>query len=259
MTINKLLGISIAIIMVLGSVTLSFATLGSSSDKTDASWYVGEGLKAGDYFEYSLCHIDLNDCAPIKMKIWIKGTMLYEIETLWDAKIEVIDDDMIILGSMGLGKISPQPITFDDDLFPYAMAFKSSLGWLSAFTSPLDEGFFGPTDFSHNSFWRICEPGCPQPTPIGSETISIPAGTFDAEVIMWGEMSGNASNIWVVDDFPFPVKALVFEFFSFDDIEKQYEFELLYYKENVQSNPFEDIRINYFPIQLLCCFLTCTS
>jgi len=51
----------------------------------DGSWYLGEGLKAGDYFEYSLCEIDLNDCAPIKLQMWIKGTIPYESETLWNA------------------------------------------------------------------------------------------------------------------------------------------------------------------------------
>ena len=96
----------------------------------EGSWNLGEGLKAGDSFEYSLCEIDLNDCAPIKLKMWIKGTTQLETETLWDAKIVIIDGNRIIKGSMGLGENVPEPIVFDDDLFDYAIGFKSSLAWL---------------------------------------------------------------------------------------------------------------------------------
>jgi hypothetical protein len=57
----------------------------------DGTWYLGEGLKVGDYFEYALCEIDLNDCAPITFKMWIAGEKALESETLWDAKVLVLD------------------------------------------------------------------------------------------------------------------------------------------------------------------------
>ncbi len=57
----------------------------------EGSWYLGEGLKDGDYFEYSLCEIDLNDCTPIELRMWIKGIIQHETETLWDAKVVIID------------------------------------------------------------------------------------------------------------------------------------------------------------------------
>jgi len=62
----------------------------------DGTWYLGEGLKVGDYFEYSLCEIDLNDCAPIKLKMWVKGIIPYETETLWDTEVVIIDGNKII-------------------------------------------------------------------------------------------------------------------------------------------------------------------
>ncbi len=172
----------------------------------DGSWYLGEGLKAGDYFEYSLCELDLNDCSPIKLKFWIKGTIPYETETLWDARVVIIDGKKIIKGSMGLGKISPEPITFDDDLFHYAIAFKSSLAWLGAFaTGNEGDRIHGPQEFKAVAWGKIGAIGGAQLTTVGVETITTPAGTVDTVVVGW--YSGNFNKIWIVDDFPYPVKA----------------------------------------------------
>ena len=34
-------------------------------------WYVGEGLKIGDYFSYRLCHVDYKECVDFQMDFWI--------------------------------------------------------------------------------------------------------------------------------------------------------------------------------------------
>ena len=31
----------------------------------DGSWYVGEGLKVGDYFSFNVCHVDYFDLSLI--------------------------------------------------------------------------------------------------------------------------------------------------------------------------------------------------
>ncbi len=35
----------------------------------DGSWYVGEGLKVGDYFSFNVCHVDYLDCSDFDMAI----------------------------------------------------------------------------------------------------------------------------------------------------------------------------------------------
>jgi len=57
----------------------------------EGSWYLGEGLKKGDYFEYSLCQLDLHDCAPIDLKFWIRGEIPNGSETLWDTEVVITD------------------------------------------------------------------------------------------------------------------------------------------------------------------------
>jgi len=98
---NKL--VQISILSILFSVGFSNIAFGQGVQTAggvnmDGTWYLGEGLKDEDYFEYSLCQLDLNYCAPIKLKFWIKGDILNESESLWDAKVVVIDGNKIIKG-----------------------------------------------------------------------------------------------------------------------------------------------------------------
>ena len=226
-----IVSIFLAIVFGLGFSNLSYGqgtpTFGGVD--VDGTWYLGEGLKEGDYFEYSLCEINLNDCSPIKLKIWIKGEIQNSSETLWDAKVVVLDGNKIIKGSLGLGKIVPEPILFDDDLFDYAIAFKSSLAWLSAFaTANEDDRIHGPQEFRSATWGTIGPIGGGSDAPLITnrvETITTPIGIVDAIVVGW--YSGNDNEIWIVDNFPFPVKALTYAGITTENAPIMYQFSLL--------------------------------
>jgi hypothetical protein len=218
----------------------------------DGTWYLGEGLNVGDYFEYSLCEIDLNDCAPIKLKMWIAGDIQNESETLWDAKVVVIDGNKIIKGSMGLGKNSAEPVIFDDNLFHYAIGFKSSLAWLSAFaTANEGDRIHGPQKFSDAAWGKIGAIGGGQLIPKRTETITTPAGTAEAVVLGW--YSGNNNEIWIVDDFPYPVKALTYAWVTTGIAPIMHKYTLLDFKENVSDDPFKDVESTMLKEDLLGC------
>ncbi|MCH8086078.1 MAG: HYR domain-containing protein, partial [Thaumarchaeota archaeon] len=188
----------------------------------------------------SLCEIDLNDCAPIKLKFWIKGDIQHETELLCDVKVAVFDGKKIIIGSMGLGKTSPEPITFDDDLFHYAIAFKSSLAWLGAFaTGNEGDRIHGPQAFNLPAWGKIGAIGGAQLIPIREETIIVPAGTVDTVVVGW--YSGDWNEIWIVDDFPFPVKAITYTWITTGIPPIMHQYTLLDYEENVSSDPFSNV------------------
>ena len=207
----------------------------------DGTWYLGEGLKVGDYFEYSLCELDLNDCAPVKIQFWIKGQVPNGSETLWDTKVVVYDGNKIIKGSMGLGEKTPEPITFDDNLHDYAIAFKSSLSWLSAFaTGNENDLIHGPKEFRDNAWGKIGAIGGSQLIPKRAETIAVPAATVDTVVVGW--YSGDSNEIWIVDDFPFPVKALTYAWVTTGVAPIMYQYTLLDYKENVVDDPFVNVK-----------------
>ncbi len=234
--------IILSFIVSIGFIPLSFAqgvqTAGGVD--VDGSWYVGEGLKKGDYFEYSLCEIDLNDCAPIKLKMWIKGKIQHVTETLWDAKIVINDGNKIIKGSMGLGETTLQPITFDDNLHDYAIAFKSSLVWLSACATGYEgDRILGPKEFRDAAWCKIAAIGGAQLIPKRAEQTVVPDGIVDTIVVGW--YSGNSNEIWIVYDFPLPVKALTFAWVTTGIAPIMHQYSLLNYTENVMQDPFKNV------------------
>jgi len=207
----------------------------------DGEWFVGEGLKKGDYFEYQLCQLDLNDCAPITMKFWIRGETQLGTESLWDTKVVVEDGSKVVVGSMGLGKTAPEPIIESDNMFHYSMAFKSSLAWLSAFATGEKSDFIhGPKEFRDKAWGKIGAIGGAQLVPLRAESVKVPEGEFESVVVGW--YSGDDNRIWVVDDFPFPVKALTYAWVTSGIAPVQFQFELLDYKEGVTEDPFTEYK-----------------
>jgi hypothetical protein len=251
-----------ALIVISGAGTAYAQTSGGVD--VDGTWYLGEGLKKGDYFEYTLCEIDLNGCSPVELKIWIKGDTINVSEVLWDAQILVIDGEKTIKGSWGLGKTVPTPILFDDDLSDYAVAFKSSIAWLSAYaTSNEKDRIHGPQEFKSSSWGALGPVGGGLESyliPSRVESITLPDRTTDSVVVGW--YNDNDNEIWLVDDFPFPVKALAYAGINSDTPPVMFEFDLTDYKQSVTEDPFGTITETIQQSDLLNCskeFLDYTS
>ena len=246
--------ILLSTLIILGFTSIAYAQ-SSGGVNVDGTWYLGEGLKKGDYFEYTLCEIDLNACSPIELKIWIKGDTQNVSETLWDAQILVIDGEKTIKGSWGLGKTVPTPILFDDDLSDYAVAFKSSIAWLSSYaTSNEKDRIHGPQEFKDTSWGALGPVGGGLEShliPSRVESITIPQGTVDSIVLGW--YNDNDNEIWIVDNFPFPVKALTYAGINSDSVPVMFEFNLTEYKENIADDPFENITETIQKSELLKC------
>ena len=224
----------------LGSLIIPVAADPFQSGGVDhpGSWYVGEGLKQGDFFSYSSCHVDYKECTTFEMDMWIKGDIQVGSETKWLAEVVVYDGKKIIKGNMELGKIAPEPTGGTENLGVYRGAFKSSIAWLSAFaTSDGSAGGKGPKAFSTPSWGKIGNIGGEQVLPMAIETITVKAGTWETVQIGW-KTGGATSKVWIVDDFPFPIKAFTLTHVSEGIPPPEYKFELLDYKENVQQNPF---------------------
>jgi hypothetical protein len=207
----------------------------------EGTWYAGEGLKQGDFFSYSMCYVDYKECIEFGFDIWFKGDLQVGTETKWLAEVVVYDGSKTIVGEMELGKIAPEPTGGSEELGVYRGAFKSSIAWLSAFaTSDGSSGGKGPKAFDMQSWGKIGNIGGEQVIPTAIETITVPAGTWETVVMQW-RTGGAESRVWIVDDFPFPIKAETFTHVSEGIPPPEYIFELLEYRENVQQSPFEGI------------------
>ena len=246
------LALPVIVILILGSFLISPATAqfqsGGVTLPGDPSWFAGEGLKQGDFFSYSMCHVDYKECAEFEMDMWIKGDKKTGTEDKWLVEVVVYDGNKIVKGEMELGKLAPEPSGGSDSLGVYRGAFKSSIAWLSAFANGYDKsGQDGPKKFSAKSWGKIANIGGEQIIPTAIEKITVPAGTYDTVLVSW-KTGGATSKVWVVDDFPFPIKAQTYTHVSEGIPPPEYRFTLLEYKENVQQSPFtkiespEDIR-----------------
>ena len=207
----------------------------------EGTWHAGEGLKQGDFFSYSLCHVDYKECAEFGLDLWIKGDKQVGSETKWLAETVVYDGNKTIKGELELGKIAPEPTGGTENLGVYRGAFKSSVSWLSAFaTADGGSGGKGPKEFSAKSWGKIGNIGGEQVVPTALETITVPAGTWDTVLVSW-KTGGAVSKVWIVDEMPFPIKASTFTHVSEGIPPPEYQFTLLEYKENVQESPFSNI------------------
>lgn len=239
------LALSVIVMLILGTLPLQNAAAqfqaGGVTLPGDPSWFAGEGLKKGDFFSYSMCHVDYKECAEFEMNIWIKGDTTTGTEEKWLTEVVVYDGNKIVKGEMDLGKLAPEPSGGTDSLGVYRGAFKSSIVWLSAFANGYDEGGDkGPKKFSAKSWGKIGNIGGEQIIPTAIEKVTVPAGTYDTVLISW-KTGGATSKVWVVDDFPFPIKAQTYTHVSEGIPPPEYRFTLLEYKENVQQSPFTNI------------------
>jgi DNA-binding beta-propeller fold protein YncE len=186
-------------------------------------WYVGEGLEEGDFFQYRLCHVDHNDCTDFELSL----TALENQTDFWNFNFRVIDENTLYIEDTLLNNVTFKTTNTSESLAPFANAYSNSLVWLSQFATGDDsDGAEGPKDFSAKSWGKIGNIGGEQVVPTAIETISVPGGTYETILITW-KVGGATSKVWVLDEFPFPIKARTFTHVSEGIPPLEYEFELL--------------------------------
>ena len=205
------------------------------------SWYPGENLKINDYFKYELCHAEYKDCTDFWFTMWVEKNVIANNEEKLRIQVLVEDGNKVIKGYMDVGKLAPEPTGGSDNISSYRSVYKSTITWLSAFaTAPTDLPGKGPKEFGDPSWGKIANIGGEQVSPIGLQTIHTPSGEYETIVIGW-KTGGKSSHIWVVDEFPFPVKASTWVQVTEGIPPQEYKFSLFDYKENVSTNPFINV------------------
>ncbi|MEM4252962.1 MAG: peptidase [Candidatus Nitrosotenuis sp.] len=221
----------------------AFAQFQGGGVNKPGSWYVGEGLKIGDLFSYSLCHIDYKDCSTFRIDFWVESDQKVGTEDQWKLQVVVYDGPKIIKGTMNVGKVAPEPTSSTQNLSPYRGPFKSSIVWLSAYATA-DTGSLtgkGPKQFSMPSWGKIGNIGGEQIIPTAEEKIAVPDGIYNTVLVTW-KTGGKLNRVWVVDEFPFPVKADTYAHVAEGVPPQEYRFELLDYQQNVKTNPFANVK-----------------
>ena len=228
--------LSVAVLLLATFSADAFAQFQQGGVDKEGAWYVGEGLEHGDYFHYSLCHVDYRECRNFEFELWIKGDIAVGSETQLLAEVLVRDGNKVVVGNMTMGKLIPEPTSSSPELDKYRRAFGSSVTWLSAFATATE-----PKAFSDISWGKIANIGGEQILPTAVEDVTVPEGTWEDAVLVTWKTGGYVSKVWVADGFPFPIKAETLTHVSEGIPPPEYTFELRKYEQGVQENPFEGI------------------
>ncbi|MGI0046655.1 MAG: hypothetical protein ACREBB_05655 [Nitrosotalea sp.] len=212
MKIRSFLPISIAAsIIIIGT----FATI---PNVFATSWYVGQGLKVGDYYRYNISDIFYHNLAPFEFDMWIQNETS---DGAYYAQVAVQDGSIVEKGTMKLGSVSPDPVYTDPNIAPYANVYHLTLTWLDSFavkTHPVD--ILAPV-WGQTGIYGEVSIGS-----IGMQNVTVPAGNFSASTLQFHD-SGVNSYLWVDPSFAFPVKATVYAIKTSGSPSIGYEYNML--------------------------------
>ena len=192
----------------------------------DDLWYPGEGVKKDMYLTYRIQELDTAEGDPFIMTMWFNDTQNGE----WIVPTYVEFEGRVIFGTMKLSDTmaylagaSQVPAEMND----FIGGYQSSLHWLDAFTTKSE-----PLSLTGSSWGKIGAIGGAEIKPVRTEKVSFQAAqdvcqadSCDATLVSWHK--GVDNNIWIVNEFPFPVKAETFAEDTTGASVTQFKFELL--------------------------------
>ncbi|MGI0026939.1 MAG: hypothetical protein ACREAD_03775 [Nitrosopumilaceae archaeon] len=182
------------------------------------TWYPGQGLKVGDYYRYSVCFTDWHNCTPIEIDFWVQNKTSdgsgYNLQML------AIDGSNVQKGTVTIGTVTPDPVSFNPNVADYANVYKQTIIWLDSFSTSVD-----PKALDSPSWGRTGSVGGQSVASVGQEQVTVQGGTYKAWIIGWHK--GVDNKIWVVPNLPFPVKGIVYTDVTQGTPPPQYVFELL--------------------------------
>jgi hypothetical protein len=258
---NKLIGDSSEIVAKKNRLSFSFAlvavliitaimtkiTMGSIGIKNayaadDNNWFLGKGAKPNMYVTYKIYEHDTNEGQPFEMTIWFKQQ---DKTGNWIAPVFVVDQGKVISGTFKLSALDLTALgtsILPKEMSPYRNAYANSLQWLASFVPK-------PGQSLSAAYWgKIAAIGGSAISPSGTAKVTLPAGTFDTNVITWHK--GVDNHIWINKGLPYPVKAQTFADVTTGIAPIQYTFDLLAIGQGQPTTPKTQIEIPKPPLTL---------
>ena len=212
----------IALVLVFGTLNMISTALAQG----DNNWYPGEGVKQGMYVKYRIEDYDTNERQPYVMTLYFQQQ---DQDGNWIVPATVETDGRVLNGTLKLAE-TMSPLAGGEvppEMNEFVGGYQSSLLWLDAFTTKSE-----PLALNAGSWGKIAAIGGSEVKPAGSEKVAFAgaqsvcgASSCDSTRISWHK--GVDSNVWVVNEFPFPVKAETYADVTTPPAPIQYSFELL--------------------------------
>jgi hypothetical protein len=187
----------------------------------DNNWYVGEGAKKNMYVKYNIRELDTNNGRPFDMTIYFKDK---DEKGNWIAPVFVVDEGRVISGTFRLSALDLTALGTSDippEMAKYRSAYTNSLKWLSAYVP------FPGQSLSSASWGKIGSIGGSEIKPVGKATIKVPGFPKPVETTIIRYHKSVDSDIYILNEFPYPVKAKTFVDVTTGSPRVQFEFGLL--------------------------------
>jgi hypothetical protein len=211
-----------SVLVVLGTLNM----IDSALAQGDNNWYPGEGVRQGMYVKYRIEDYDTNEKQPYLLTLYFQEQ---QQDGNWIVPAYVEANGRVIQGTLKLSE-SMSPLAGGEvppEMNEFIGGYQSSLLWLDAFTTKS-----APLSLTAGSWGKIAAIGGSEVKPVGTEQVSFAgaqsvcgASSCAATRVSWHK--GVDSNVWIVNEFPFPVKAETYADVTTPPAPIQYRFELL--------------------------------
>ncbi len=216
--------------------------LNNAFAQEDGRWYVGDGAKKDMYVTYKVQEHDTNAGRPFEMTIYFKE--FNETGKYWIAPTFVVDQGRVYNGTLHLSDLDLTALGTSQipaEMTKYRSGYASSLKWLSSFVSKPGQSL------TAQNWGKIASIGGSPIAPTGKASITTPAGTFDTTTILYHK--GVDNTIWIMDGFPYPIKAQTFADTTTGNPPIQYAFELLATGQGQPAQPEGQEQIPVPPLE----------
>ena len=213
----------LASVLVFGTLNMMMT---NSAFAQTPEWYPGEGVRQDMYVKYEIQDYDTNNRQPYTLTLYFQQQ---DQDGNWIVPATVEANGRVLQGTLKLSE-SMSPLAGGEvpqEMNDFIVGYQYSLLWLDAASSK-----FEPLSLTAGSWGKIAAIGGSEVKPAGNEQVSFPgaqslcgAPSCDATRITWHK--GVDSNVWVVNEFPFPVKAETYADVTTPPAPIQYAFELL--------------------------------
>jgi hypothetical protein len=212
----------IALVLVFGTVNMMNSAFAQTGE-----WYPGEGVRQDMYVKYRIQDYDTNERQPFVLTLYFQQQ---DQDGNWivPAYVEA-GGGRVFQGTLKLSE-TMSPLAGGEippEMNEFIGGYQNSLIWLDSFTTRS-----APQSLTSGSWGKIASIGGSEIKPAGTQQVSFAgaqnlcgATSCDTTLVSWHK--GVDSKVWVVNEFPFPVKAEAYADVTTPPAPIQYTFELL--------------------------------
>jgi hypothetical protein len=199
---------------------------------------LGEGVQEQMMVTYDIYRNETGNAKRYNLTVSFEGN---NENGDWVSEFRIVDNASLLATEVVLRESDLHPIWISDNsslLNPYINDYIQSIKLFENVAHKRD-----PRDLESSSWGGLACDGCPRVRPHDLEIVSVPAGAFNATLVDYGV----SFSIWVLDDFPYPIKGTIHENVSPSN-SVGYSFELI--EATTKGVPIPEFGQQYLPALL---------